>query len=150
MEVSDGHWRTQHTPTAHASGARLVDATDVSVAERIAAHAGAFPTDVAAASAIVAAYLQTGAIDRTVQLTAVGQTRTRQVLHRCGIEDACGLTPAQRRWLGETLAGRMGLAEVQQRAGLGPGELVLGLYCLTHPPVVEVAAAVRRERYRIS
>ncbi|MDR9412400.1 MAG: hypothetical protein RI544_03625 [Haloquadratum sp.] len=150
MEVIDRRWRTDHSPPPHATGTRLVDGTDVPVAERVAEHAAAFPTDATVATAIIGAYLQTGSVERTIQLTAVGETRTRQVLHRCGVEGACGLTAAGREWIEAVLAGVVGLTEAQQQATVGGRAFVLGLYCLTHPPIEEVAAVVRRERYRVS
>ena len=150
MEAIDGPWRTQHTPAAEAPEPRVIDVTDTSVAERIGAHAADFPTSPPVAAAIVGAYLRTGTVTGAIGATAAGAMRTRQVLHRCGIEDACQIAPAAKRWVEAAVAGTVGLTEAQQQAALGPSMFILGVYCLTHPPIPEVAAAVRRERYRIS
>lgn len=150
MEASDGPWRSQHVPTGRPTGPRVIDVTDASVADRICAHAAAFPTDPVVAVAIMDAYLRTGAVTGAIEATAAGPMRTRQVLHRCGIEDACRLAPSAKRWLEAAVAGTVGLAAAQQQAGLDTGAFILGVYCLTHPPIAEVAAVVRRERYRIS
>ena len=148
MEVSAGD-RQPHAQTPQRSDARVIDATDVPVHDRIEAHASAFPTGVEMAVGIVQCYLRCGSVGRTVELMTVGEIRIRQVLHRCGVAAAAGLDRRDRRTIEAAVGGHIDLRAAKQQTGLSSPSFILGVYCVTHPPITEVAAVVRRERYRI-
>jgi hypothetical protein len=148
MQASGGDWQRHGRPPQR-SDARVIDATDVSVHERIETHASAFPTGAELAATIVQRYLDCGSVDRTVAMMTVGEMRIRQVLHRCGVAAAAGFDRHSRRTIEAAVAGRVGLEVAMRQTGLSAPSFILGVYCVTHPPITEVAAVVRRERYRI-
>jgi hypothetical protein len=148
MQASGGDWQ-QHGEPPQRSDARVIDATDVPVQDRIEAHASAFPTGAEVAAGIVQWYLRCGSIDRTVAMMTVGEMRIRQVLHRCGVDAAAGVDRRCWRTIEAAVAGRIDLGVAKQQTGLGERSFILGVYCATHPPITEVAAVVRRERYRL-
>jgi hypothetical protein len=122
-------------------GVATVDRTDDSLAERLAAHAGALPCAPETAATVVEQYASGKSVGGAARAAGTVPTTAAKTLHLLG-ESVHPLGPTGREVVQDWLAGKLSRTEAVDLARASEAEFALAVYVETHDPLADACAAV--------
>ena len=143
MGLSDIATGIEVTESQRATGVAAVDATEDSLAERLAPIAEQLPCSAAEATTVVEAYAAGKSVGASGHAAGIAPVTAAKTLHLLG-EQVSPLGPTGREIVRDWVAGELSKREAVDLTGVGESEFLLAAYVETHEPLPAGRDAVER------
>ena len=137
-EIADG---IEVTATQETRSVATVDATDASLAERLAPFADALPCEAEAAATVLERYAGGASVGAAGHAAGVAPVTAAKTLHLLG-ESVSPLGPTGREIVRDWIAGDLSRSEALELTRAGETEFALAAYVETHEPLEDACAAI--------
>jgi len=141
MALSDIAAGLEVTATQEARGVATVDATDATLAERLAPFAADLPCSATAAATVLERYVGGGSIEAAGHAAGLAPVTAAKTLHLLG-ESVSPLGPTGRDIVRDWIAGDLSRSEALELTRVGETEFALAAYVETHDPIDDACVAV--------
>lgn len=123
-------------------GVAAVDATDGSLADRLAPFAEDLPCTAAGAATVVESYAGGASVGEAAGAASVAPVTAAKALHLLGVEGLCPLSPVARGILTDWLAADLARSEALELTGASEAEFALATFLATHDPIEGARSAL--------
>jgi hypothetical protein len=141
MGLSDIAAGIEVTETQEEHSPATVDATDASLAERLAPFESALPCDAAEAATVLERYSEGKSVGVAGRAAGVAPVTAAKTLHLLG-ESVSPVSPLGADIVQDWVEGRISRTEAMELSQLGENEFALAVYVETHEPIEEACAAI--------